>query len=119
LAWDFSFARVTEDHDVPTTDRGWLTVRVLHGGHLGDDMWSEIEPIRQRQVERSRVGLDNLWRVFRDNDCSGILIAESYRIDVPGEFATRCLASCAGATGADGTTASGVVTRTDSRGNQR
>lgn len=96
LEWDFSFSGVTEDPEVLTSDRGWLTVRILRGDHLSDYFWSDIEPVRHGMVERSRVGLSNLRRAFHGGYCTGALIADSYRIKAPSDLATHCLASCGG-----------------------
>jgi ATP-dependent DNA helicase RecQ len=96
LKWDFSFAGIDEEHEIRTSDRGWLTVRVVRGDHLSDRFWSDIDPVRQRMVERSRLGLANLRRAFRGDACTGLLIADNYRIDAPAELATHCLASCGG-----------------------
>src|SRR5262249_16198129 len=61
LQWDFSFAERGSDDDIPTTDRGWLTVRLLRGDHLADHFWSDrVEPVRAAMVARSRVGLSSL-----------------------------------------------------------
>ena len=96
LEWDFSFSGVTEDNEISTRDRGWLTVRLVRGDHLSDQFWNEVEPVRHRMVERSHDGLDNLRRAFRGVECTGVLIAKSYRISTPAELATQCLASCGG-----------------------
>lgn len=96
LEWDFSFSGVTDEHEISTGDRGWLTVRLLRGDHLSDHFWIDIEPIRSAMVERSRTGLNNLRKALRGDQCAGVLIANSYRIRVPAELATQCLASCAG-----------------------
>jgi hypothetical protein len=96
LEWDFSFSDVDETHEILTSDRGWLTVRVVRGDHLSDGFWRDVDPVRERMVERSRVGLNKLREAFHRAACTGILIADSYRIDDPPELATRCLASCGG-----------------------
>jgi len=96
LEWDFSFSGVTEENEVSTSDRGWLTVRIVRGDHLSDYFWNEVEPVRHGMVERSRAGLSNLRRAFRGGECTGVLIANSYRIRTPAELATYCLASCGG-----------------------
>jgi ATP-dependent DNA helicase RecQ len=96
LSWDFSFVGVTEGEEVSTSDRGWLTVRVVRGDHLSDHFWNDVDPVRRDLVERSRVGLANLERAFSGAECTGVLIADSYRIDFPADLATRCLASCGG-----------------------
>jgi hypothetical protein len=97
VQWDFSFADVNEHDEQRATDRGWLTVRLLRGDHLGEQFWhDDVEPVRQKMVDRSRVGLDNLRRALRGNACAGILIADNYRIANPTDLRTTCLASCGG-----------------------
>lgn len=95
--WDFSFADVNEDDEVRVSDRGWLTVRLRRGDHLGEAFWSNhVEPVRQTIVERSRVGLESLRRALRGDRCTGVLIADSYRINHPSDLGAICLASCGG-----------------------
>jgi hypothetical protein len=97
VQWDFSFADVAGDEEIRTNDRGWLTVRLIRGDHLGDHFWhDEIEPLRQTMVERARMGLVRLRRALRGDGCTGVLIADSYRIAVPADLRTECLASCGG-----------------------
>ena len=97
LEWDFSFADFDENDEVRVSDRGWLTVRLRRGDHLSDDFWRDhVEPVRQTMVERSRMGLDSLRRSLRGDRCTGVLIAESYRITQPSDLGATCLASCGG-----------------------
>lgn len=97
LQWDFSFADVPDDENLRTSDRGWLTIRLLRGDHLGDHFWRDVvEPLRQTMVERGRLGLVSLRRALQGDACTGVLIAESYRIAAPSELRTECLASCGG-----------------------
>jgi superfamily II DNA or RNA helicase len=97
VRWDFSFTDVPDDDEIRTSDRGWLTIRLVRGDHLGDHFWrDEVEPLRQTMVERARLGLLRLRRALQGDACTGVLIAESYRIAVPAELRTECLASCGG-----------------------
>lgn len=97
VQWDFSFADVDEDDEQRATDRGWLTVRLLRSDHLGEHFWHDVvEPVRQRMVERSRVGLGSLRRALRGDACTGMMIADSYRIANPVDVRATCLASCGG-----------------------
>lgn len=97
VQWDFSFADVADDDEIRTSDRGWLTVRLLRGDHMGDHLWrDDVEPLRKTMVARARVGLVSLRRALRGDGCTGVHIADSYRISVPAELRTECLASCGG-----------------------
>jgi superfamily II DNA/RNA helicase len=97
VEWDFSFADFDENDEVRASDRGWLTVRLCRGDHLSDDFWRDhIEPVRQAMVESSRTGLDSLRRALRGDRCTGVLIADSYRITQPTDLGATCLASCGG-----------------------
>jgi ATP-dependent DNA helicase RecQ len=97
VEWDFSFAGFNEEDEYPQTDRGWLTVRVLRGDHLSEQFWRDaVEPVRQAMVHRSRLGLASLRRALRGDACTGVLIADSYRIATPADLRATCLASCGG-----------------------
>jgi hypothetical protein len=97
LQWDFSYTDADTGQEFVPSDRGWLTVRLLRGDHMGDGFWHEaVEPVRRTMVERFRSGLDSLRRALRGDRCTGTVIAHSYRIEDPPELRTRCLPSCGG-----------------------
>lgn len=97
LAWDFSLADIPEDDELKPEDRGWLTVRLLRGDHQSDEFWRDrVETVRQSMVEASRKGLDRLRLAFRGDQCTGVLVADSYAITNPPDLSTVCLRSCGG-----------------------
>ena len=97
VKWDFSFADFQEDGESRPADRGWLTVHMLRGDHQSDSFWQDqVEPVRRTMVERSRGSLLYLRQALRGDVCTGVLIAESYRITRPSELRTVGLASCGG-----------------------
>ena len=97
VEWDFSFADFSAEDEERPVDRGWITVRLLRGDHLQDDLWTDqIEPVRQRMVDRSGLSLGNLRRALTGDGCCGSLIADSYDIGSPPHLRTTCLPSCGG-----------------------
>jgi len=97
VQWDFSFADFNDEDEYHATNRGWLTVRLLRGDHLGELFWrDDLDPVRQAMVDGSRTGLDALRSALQGEACTGILIAENYRIAIPAELRATCLASCGG-----------------------
>ena len=96
IEWDFSLSEVHEGEEMES-DRGWLTVRLLRGDHQTDQFWSGVvEPTRRTMVENSRKGLSRLRGTLNGQQCTGVLIAESFSIKEPSEFRTTCLVSCGG-----------------------
>ena len=97
VQWDFSFADFSEGDEEGPDDRGWITVRLLRGDHTRENLWDDqIEPVRQKMVDRSRLSLENLRRALAGDGCCGSLIADSYDIEVPAHLRTMCLPSCGG-----------------------
>lgn len=94
LEWDYSLEE--RDEEGNTSDRGWLTVRLVRGDYQADAFWAAVEPVRQAMVRKSRKGLASLRRAAASDDCTGVLVADSYRIDDQADLRTTCLASCGG-----------------------
>jgi len=94
LEWDYSLEE--RDEDGNASDRGWLTVRMVRGDYQTEAFWGDVEPVRRAMVDTSRKGLTSLRRALTGNACTGVLIADSYRIADPADMRTTCLASCGG-----------------------
>lgn len=97
IAWDFNLDAIPAEHGEPPDDRGWLTVRVLGGGHQTATFWDEtVEELRTELAEQARSGMRQLKSALSGDRCTGELVAESYTISDPPGFRTVCLASCGG-----------------------
>ena len=97
IAWDFSLEALPAEQGESPDDRGWLTVRVLGGGHQTATFWDEtVEELRTELAEQARSGLRQLKSALSGDRCTGELVAENYTISNPPGFRTVCLASCGG-----------------------
>lgn len=97
LAWDFSLQSIpTEDGELHD-DQGWLTVRILGGGHQNATFWNDtVQELRAELTEQAGSGLRQLDVALSGDRCTGELVADSYSISSPPRFRTVCLSSCGG-----------------------
>lgn len=95
LSWEFGASDATGGDDEADNDRGWLSVRLLRGGHQTDEFWNdEAEAFRQERLSVGRDGWDRLARALSGKHCVGELVAENYTIEAPRELATTCQWKC-------------------------
>ena len=96
LAWDFSLNELPTDSAQLRDDRAWMTVSVL-SDHQSPQFWSEVfEIVRAAMIDRSREGLDTVWKALSGRQCMGELVGLNYSISGPQVFRTDCLPSCGG-----------------------
>lgn len=91
ITWDF--------HIDQGNNRGWITIRVNTAPRtLGTErFWSEeVEPVRARLVSNSKNNLERLRVSLSGRECTGIQIAESYKIGEPTRLSVTSGVACGG-----------------------
>ena len=91
ITWDFHI-----DQD---DNEGWITIRVDEApGTLNtENYWSKVvEPVRKQLVSNSNNNLERLRVSLSGRECTGIQIAESYRIGEPPRLAVTSGVACGG-----------------------
>ena len=91
ITWDF--------HIDQGNNTGWITVRVITAPRtLGTEtFWSEtVEPVRARLVSNSKNNLERLRVSLSGGECTGIQIAESYKISEPPRLSITSGVACGG-----------------------
>ena len=97
LAWDFSLQSLPAEDGESNDDRGWLTVRIVGGGHQNAAFWNEtVQELRTELTEQAGTGFRQLNAALSGDRCTGELVADSFSISSPPRFRTVCLSSCGG-----------------------